>query len=151
MVVPLTHQSFAKQLSTLLGLIAVFVTVFGGIALWAADGAIDQKYATDADVKAVQKTVEASVSRIEETVSANTKAVGHTSSSVDGLALVVMDLQIDKLEKEIRAIEREKRQEAAAWNERDEGGLRDKQRALADLNTQREILFDRLIANRPET
>lgn len=145
----LSEQSGARQIASILGIVALCVTIFGGITIWAADSAIDQKYATDADVKAVQETTEAAVVRVEAAVNTNTTAVKATSSSVDGLTLVVMDLQIDKTEGEIRALEREKRTEAAAWNERDEDGLRDKQKALADLSTQREILFARLIANQP--
>ena len=145
----ISEQSAGKQLASLLGIVALVVAVFGGITIWAADSAIDQKYATDADVKAVQQTTELGIKRIETAVNTNTAAVRSTSSSVDGLTLVVMDLQIDKTESEIRGLEREKRQEAAAWNERDEDGLRDKQKALADLSTQRELLFARLIANQP--
>ena len=145
----LSEQSGAKQLASVLGIVAVFVSLFGAGFLALADQTIDRKYATDDDLKAVQETTEAGIERIETAVNTNTKAVRVTSSSVDGLTLVVMDLQIDKLEGQIRADEREKRAEAAAWNERDEDGLRGKQKALADLSTQRELLFARLIANQP--
>lgn len=142
-----SEQTLLGQLGTLLALVAGFMTLFGAAFLALADQEIDKKYATDEDLLAVQTTVSEEVSTIKDTVEANTRTVQSTASSVDGLTLVVMDLQIDKIEGEIRGLEAEKRAEAAAWSERDEDQLRDKQKALADLNTQREILFTRLIAS----
>ncbi len=143
----ISEQSGGQQLASILGIVALVVALFGSISLIAADAVIDDKYATDADLKAVQETVAAQVGRIEVAVNKNTTAVTATAGSVDGLTLVVMDLQIDKVEEELRAMDRDKRTAPSSWSERDEDQMRDKQKALADLNTQREILFARLIAN----
>ena len=50
MTAKLSEQSAGRQLASILGIVAVFVTIFGGITIWAADAAIDQKYATDEDL-----------------------------------------------------------------------------------------------------
>ena len=124
-----------SQVSQLLGLVAVFMTIFGAAFIALADQQIDAKYATDADLMAVQE---------------NTKVVRATSNSIDGLALVVLGLQISDLDDVIIDLEAEKRKEAAAWSERDERGLRDRQRALSDLELQRAALLERLVAGPSE-
>lgn len=141
-----TEHGAGKQLGILAAMMGIIGTPVGGLILYAADAKLDEKYATDSDVLAVQQTVETQVTSIKTTVELNTKTVRATAASVDGLTLIVMDLQIDKVEGEIRNLERDKRQDGAAWNERDEDSLRDKQKALNDLNLQRGILFQRLIA-----
>ena len=144
-----SEASTISQLSQILGLVAVMFTLFGA-AFWAlADDQIDKKYATDEDLQAVQETVEAQVTVITETVQENTTTVRATATSVDGLTLVVLGLQITDLEEEISQLEREKREEGAAWNERDERNLRDRQRSLEDLERQRGILLNRLLAADP--
>lgn len=144
-----SEASTISQLSQILGLVAVMFTLFGA-AFWAlADDQIDKKYATDEDLRAVQETVEAQVTVITETVQENTTTVRATATSVDGLTLVVLGLQITDLEEEISQLEREKREEGAAWNERDERNLRDRQRSLEDLERQRGILLNRLLAADP--
>jgi len=93
-----TDQSAGRQWSAIIGIIAV---VFGGFgaAVWSAgDTIIDLKYATDEDVRAVQETVVQQFEAIQRTVELNTKTVRATSSSVDGLTLVVLDLRIRDLE-----------------------------------------------------
>lgn len=141
-----SEASTVSQLSQILGLVAVMFGLFGA-AFWAlADDQIDKKYATDEDLLAVQETVELQVETITTSVQENTKVVRATSSSVDGLALVVLGLQISDLEDEIVALEAEKREEAAGWNERDERNLRDRQRALSSLEIQRTALLERLVA-----
>jgi len=127
-------------------MMGIIGTPVGGLMLWAADAKLDQKYATDTDVLAVQQTVERQVSTLTTTVEINTRTVRATASSVDGLTMVVMDLQIDKIEGEIRSLERSKRNDGAAWSENDEDVLNDKRKALNDLNLQRSILFQRVIA-----
>jgi hypothetical protein len=143
----LNELSGPRQLLALITtMLAVGLPIAGG-ALWAADQQIDAKYSTDEDLQSVQKVITRQVTEIQVTVEANTKTVAATSQSVDGLTLVVLDLQIDKLEDEIRAMEFSKRDQGAAWNEHEEGALRDKQRSLHDLNIQRERLFARVIAS----
>ena len=141
-----SEASTVSQLSQILGLVAVMFTLFGA-ALWAlADDQIDKKYATDEDLAAVQAQVVTQVETITTTVQENTKVVRATSNSVDGLALVVLGLQITDLEDNIINLEAEKRVEGAGWNERDERNLRDRQRALSSLEIQRTALLERLVA-----
>ena len=139
-----------SQISQILGLVAVFFTIFGAAFYALADQQIDAKYATDADLLAVQETVVLQVETITRTVQENTKVVRATSNSIDGLALVVLGLQISDLDDVIIDLEAEKRKEAAAWSERDERGLRDRQRALSDLELQRAALLERLVAGPSE-
>lgn len=141
-----SEASTVSQMSQILGLVAVFFTIFGAAFYALADQQIDQKYATDEDLLAVQQTVELQVETITTSVQENTKVVRATSNSVDGLALVVLGLQMTDLEDTIVALEAEKRKEAAGWNERDERNLRDKQRALSSLEIQRTALLERLVA-----
>ena len=139
-----------SQISQILGLVAVFFTIFGAAFYALADQQLDAKYATDADLLAVQETVVLQVETITRTVQENTKVVRATSNSIDGLALVVLGLQISDLDDVIIDLEAEKRKEAAAWSERDERGLRDRQRALSDLELQRAALLERLVAGPSE-
>ena len=139
-----------SQISQILGLVAVFFTIFGAAFYALADQQIDAKYATDADLLAVQETVVLQVETITRTVQENTKVVRATSNSIDGLALVVLGLQISDLDDTLIDLEAEKRREAAAWSERDERGLRDRQRALSDLELQRAALLERLVAGPSE-
>ena len=145
-----SEASTVSQISQILGLVAVFMTLFGAALFALADQQIDQKYATDADLLAVQTTVQMQVETITTTVQENTKTVRATSNSVDGLALVVLGLQISDLDDDIIDLEAEKRADGAAWNERDERNLRDRQRALADLEIQRTMLLERLVAGPTE-
>jgi len=141
-----SEASTVSQISQILGLVAVFMTLFGAALFALADQQIDEKYATDEDLAAVQAQVVTQVETITTTVEENTKVVRATSNSVDGLALVVLGLQISDLEAIIVQLEDEKRKEAAAWNERDERNLRDRQRALSSLEIQRTALLERLVA-----
>lgn len=141
-----SEASTVSQISQILGLVAVMMTLFGAAFYALADQAINEKYATDEDVLAVQETVQAQVTVITTSVQENTKVVRATANSVDGLALVVLGLQISDLEDTIINLEEEKRKEAAGWNERDERNLRDKQRALSSLEIQRTALLERLVA-----
>lgn len=145
-----SEASTVSQISQILGLVAVFMTLFGAALFALADQQIDEKYATDEDLQAVQVTVAAQVTRIEETVTTNTKTVQATATSVDALVLSVLGLQISDLEEEIVDLERQKRADAAGWNERDETHLRDRQRSLADLELQRNALLQRLTAGPPQ-
>ena len=145
-----SEHSGGIQLAQILGIMTFLFGAGGSFMLWAADSKIDEKYATDADVLAVQETVEAQVTVITETVQENTTTVKATANSVDGLTLVVLGLQISDLEAEIAALEREKRDQGAGWNERDERNLRDRQRALEDFERQRGILLDRMLSEPSE-
>ena len=135
------------QIAQILGIMTLFFGAGGSFMLWAADQAIDDKYATDEDLLKVQQTTETAVFEIKTAVEANTATVASTARSVDGLVLSILDVQISNADEEIAALEADKRAEAAAWNERDERNLRDRQKALSDLTVQRDALFARLIAN----
>jgi len=140
-----TEQSAGRQWSTIIGIIAV---VFGGFgaAVWSAgDAVIDLKYATDADVKAVQETVVQQFQAIQRTVQANTATVQATSSSVDGLTLVVLDLRIRDLEDDLIDLESEKLNAGANWTARNERTMRDRDKSLDDLKVQRDRLFTRIL------
>ena len=145
-----SESSTISQISQILGLVAVMMTLFGAAFIALADQQIDKKYATDEDLLAVQQTVETQVETITKTVTENTKVVRATSNSIDGLALVVLGLQLSDLEAEISALEADKRAQGAGWNERDERNLRDRQRALSDLELQRTTLLERLVAGPTE-
>lgn len=145
-----SEASTVSQLSQILGLVAVMFTLFGAAFYALADQQIDNKYATDEDLAAVQMQVVTQVETITTTVQENTKTVRATANSIDGLALVVLGLQVSDLEEEISLLESEKREEGAAWNERDERNLRDRQRALGDLELQRSTLLERLVAGPAE-
>ncbi len=150
MMAKFSEASTVSQISQILGLVAVFMTLFGAALFALADQQIDKKYATDEDLLAVQQTVQTQVETITTTVTENTKVVRATSNSIDGLALVVLGLQISDLDDDLIDLEAEKRAEAAAWSERDERNLRDRQRALADLELQRTTLLARLVAGPTE-
>ena len=142
-----SEHSGGIQVAQIIGIMTLFFGVGGSFMLWAADQAIDDKYATDEDLLAVQQTTETAVFEIKTAVEANTATVAQTARSVDGLVLSILDVQIADAEDEIAALEADKRAEAAAWNERDERNLRDRQKGLSDLTVQRDALFARLIAN----
>lgn len=142
----LSEHGAGAQIGIILGIMTFIFGVGGSFMLWAADAKIDEKYATDADLLAVQETTSAQVEVITRTVQENTTTVKATASSVDGLTLVVLGLQLTDLESEIAALEREKRNQGAGWNERDERNLRDRQRSLEDLERQRSIIMDRVLA-----
>ncbi len=140
-----TDQSAGRQWGIIVTIIGV---VFGGLgaAVWSAgDTVIDLKYATDEDVKAVQETVVQQFEAIQATVQANTKTVAATSSSVDGLTLVVLDLRIRDLEDDLIDLESEKLNAGDNWTARDERTMRDRDKALADLKVQRDRLFTRIL------
>ena len=145
-----SEHSGGIQLAQILGIMTFLFGAGGSFMLWAADAKIDEKYATDEDVLAVQNAVEAQVTIIQETVTENTTTVRATANSVDGLTLVVLGLQISDLESEIIDLEAEKRAQAAGWNERDERRLRDHQRALEDFERQRSVLLNRLLADQDD-
>jgi len=146
----LMHQKFSDQSAggqwaTLLTIMALLTGSFGGLVLWAADARIDQKYATDKDVRSVQAEVAAQVQIITETVQQNTRTVQATATSVDGLTLVVLDLRIRDLDDEIFDLQRDKIRGPGSWSDRDERGLRDRLSGLADLRIQRDRLFTRIL------
>jgi len=142
----ITEQSAIGQVASFTGIISAVLLPLFGAAIWAGDMAADSKYATDADVLAVQTEVKDQVDEMKTLVEANTAAVSDTAKSVDGLTLVVIDLQIGELEANIIQLEAIKREEGAGWNEREETDLRNKQRALDNLDAQRAALFTRVTA-----
>ena len=140
-----TDQSAGRQWSAIFGIIAVVFSGFGAAVWSAGDTIIDLKYATDADVKAVQELVVQQFNAIQTTVQANTKTVQATASSVDGLTLVVLDLRIRDLEDDLIDLEAEKIRVGTSWTPRNERTIRVRDKALADLLIQRERLFTRLL------
>ena len=145
MMAKFTELSQGIQWSSLAGIVAFLTGAFGSIMLWAADSKIDEKYATDEDLKMVQEQVVAQVEVITRTVQQNTRTVQATASSVDGLTLVVLDLRIRDLDEELVKLERSKRNSPNDWGERDELNLRDREKAVADLKIQRDRIFTRIL------
>ena len=138
----LTDQSFLGQLASVFGLIALVVSLFGGVVLFAADSAIDQKYASDADLKSVQEQFAKQVGKLGDTVDKNTQAVQQTTISMQTLALTMVTIQIRDMEPTIRELEIEKLNQGVQWSAAEERTLRDMQRALSDLNIYRQRLFE---------
>ncbi len=147
--VKFTDRSAKSQLA-IIGIIVSII--FGGLgaAVWSAgDQLIDLKYATDADVLAVQEQVQQQFESISRTVQANTATVKATANSVDGLTLVVLDLRIRDLDNEVFESNRERVASPGAWTDRDQRTLRERESALADLRIQRDRLFTRILENIP--
>lgn len=138
---PLQERTLFGQLGILAGLIGALGIPMWAVVAWASDKLIDEKYATDAEIVMVRSDVQA----VATSVTNNTAALEQTAKSVDGLTLVVLDLQRKELEAEIYILEIRKRKEEANWNQTEEVELRSKQQALMDLNTQRQALFARVI------
>ena len=141
----ITDQTAAGQFFSFGGMIVAVVFPLIAALAWFGDTVADTKYATDEDVLAVQQQVAQDVQTIKVAVEANTATVAVTGKAVDGLTMVVLDLQIGELEAEIVELEADKRDDAAAWSERDETDLRGKQRALASLDTQRTAAINRVL------
>lgn len=142
-----TAKSAGVQWATLVTIITVLTGGLGAAVLWAADARIDEKYATDEDLRAVQETTSQQFKAIGESVTKNTETLQRTAGSVDGLALVVLDLQIEKIENAIIDLEDEKQDAGSAWGTRDEQELRAKEKALSNLRLQRDKLFERILAD----
>lgn len=143
-----SEQSSGVQWGTIATIIAL---VFGGFgaAIWAAgDNIIDQKYASDFDLKAVQEQFAQQFGAFQQTVEQNTSTLKSTAASVDGLTLVVLDLRIRDLEGIKFDLESEKTNAGANWNSGDERELVGLRKSLADLNTQRDRLFERVLSGR---
>lgn len=141
-----SEQTSGAQWGTIATIIGL---LFGGAgaAVWAAgDLIIDQKYATDADVKAVQEQVVQQVQQIKDTVELNTRTVQATSHSVDGLTLVVLDLRIRELQDVEFDMESEKTNAGSNWTTDDNRELLQLKKSLSDLNVQRDRLFQRILA-----
>jgi hypothetical protein len=143
---PFHERSHLGQLLVLAGMLAAAGIPVGGTILWAADVRIDEKYATDEDLKAVQENLYIQIDGLADKVERNTDASTKTARSVDALTLSILDIQIADLEADIHQLEREKRQQGAAWVESEERALREAQRRLDDLQAQRAILFQRVIS-----
>jgi len=141
----LSDQGLFGQLATVCGIVAAFGIPLGAGLLWAADVKINEKYATDSDLKSVQEVIRSQVINIQASVDQNTKSVNRIGESVDGLTLVVMDLRRDRLAEEIRIIKMTKSRRADQWTDMEARNLRMKEQALSDLNTQRKALFNRVI------
>ncbi len=145
MAQPFHERSIGSQLAVLATMMAAMGIPAGGIGLWAADAYIDQTYASDQDLKAVQENLNARVDQIAEVVGENTETVQATTKSVDSLTLVVLDIQIERLQGDIAELESEKRAQGAGWVESEERALRNAQQRLSDFKAQRDLLFARII------
>lgn len=137
----LTEQSLIGQLITMGTLITIAVGLFGSVVLLAADKTIDEKYATDADLLTVQKQVQQQVEELSTAVNKNSRIVQSTSDSVKALALSIVTVQIRDLEPTIQEMRREKAMAPQDWSGSEEALLRDLERSLSDLETQRRQLF----------
>lgn len=142
-----SEQSTGVQWGTIATIIGL---LFGGLGatIWAAgDNIIDQKYASDNDLKAVQEQFVQQFNAALATIEQNTATVKSTAASVDGLTLVVLDLRIGDLENIKFELESEKTNAGANWNTGDERELVGLRKSLGDLNTQRDRLFERILSN----
>lgn len=137
----ITEQTFIGQLSSVLSLVTLVVGLFGGLVLLAADTAIDEKYASDADLQSVQRQFSKQVNALTETVNRNTKVTSETSKSVQALALTMVTIQIQNLEVTIKELEGERDIQGGAWSAAAEKTLRGLQRTLQDFELQRRHLF----------
>ncbi len=112
---------------------AVIAFLFGGggsALLWAGD----QRYAQKADIDA-----------LADVVQTNSVAQLATVSSVDILLIQVLDIRIEELETEIRELENEDE-----LTTREEALLADLRRDLADLQVERNLTLDRVLARRSQ-
>ena len=112
---------------------AVIAFLFGGggsALLWAGD----QRYAQKADIDALADVVET-----------NSVAQLATASSVDILLIQVLDIRIEELETEIRELENEDELTTS-----EEALLADLRRDLADLQVERNLTLDRVLARRSQ-
>jgi hypothetical protein len=141
-----SEQSTGTQWGTIATIIALLFGGFGA-AIWAAgDNVIDQKYATDDDLRSVQEQFVQQFNAALATVEQNTATLKSTAASVDGLTLVVLDLRIRDLEGIKFDLESEKTNAGANWNSGDERELVGLRKSLSDLNTQRDRLFERVLS-----
>lgn len=141
-----SEQSVGVQWGTIATIIGL---LFGGLGatIWAAgDNIIDQKYASDDDVKAVQEQFVQQFNAFQMTVEQNTAKMTSVADAVDGLTLVVLDLRIRDLENIKFELESEKTNAGGNWNNGDERELVGLRKSLSDLNTQRDRLFDRILS-----
>ena len=98
--------------------------------MWAGD----QRYAQKADIDA-----------LADVVQTNSVAQPATVSSVDVLLIQVLDMRIEELETEIRELENEDE-----LTTREEALLADLRRDLADLQVERNLTLDRVLARRSQ-
>jgi hypothetical protein len=112
---------------------AVVAFLFGGggsLVVWGAD----QRYAQKADIDALATVVET-----------NSKAQLATVSSVDILLVQVLDIRIDEIETEIRALEAEE-----TLTNAEQGLLAERRREIEDLRTERTLSLNRVLERRSQ-
>ena len=143
-----TDQSSIAQLGSILVLITMVTTLFGTVVLLAADQIIDRKYASDADLKAVQEEFAHQVVGLADSVNENTKVSRETARSVHALTLTLVTIQIRDLEHTVRQLESEKVAQGVQWSTAAERTLRDMQRSVMDLGVQRKRLIQNQIGDR---
>ena len=141
-----SEQSTGVQWATIAAIIGIMFGGLGAAILSAGDNVIDQKYATDADLKAVQEQFSQQFGAALETIQRNTSTLQSSAASVDGLTLVVLDLRIRDLENIKFELESEKTNAGANWNNGDERELVGLRKSLGDLNTRRDRLFQRILS-----
>lgn len=137
---PFKEKSSLTQISALLGIISLISVPL----LWMADQHLDSKFATDKDIERVQKTVASQLRQINNSVYENTQSVKQTIHSLDSISLIVLEIQITQTEEQTRELRQAKIRQANNWSKREERDLRDHEKTLRDLNTQRNVLFSRL-------
>ena len=125
------RQLTRTQTGLSIGAVIAFLFGGGGSALlWAGD----QRYAQKADIDA-----------LADVVQTNSVAQLATVSSVDVLLIQVLDMRIEELETEIRELENEDE-----LTTREEALLADLRRDLADLQVERNLTLDRVLARRSQ-
>lgn len=144
-MVKFSEKTTLGQFATLVGLIIALGAPVTSALIWAGDKKLDEKYATDHRVDSFQQSVNMQLAEVTNTLRLNTEQNTATAMSVDGLALVVLDLQIGDLAAEIFRLEVTKQSADSEWSQMDETNLRTRKQALQDLNTRRAVLFARVM------
>ena len=124
----------SQQLGAILATVLTAMTAGGGIVLYVIDSSIDQKYATDMDVRLIRVSVEENQDEIIRTQ----ETVEETQKSVHELTIIVLDGEISRTENAIRELESK---ETLTNQERQY--LADLRRKLNDLQLQRQAIFER--------
>ena len=153
----ISEQTALGQATSIGTMIALCVSLFGGGVMMAADSSIDKKYATDVDVTAAHAITKMQFEQIKLiaaknrlTIETNTTAVSATIKSVDALALVVLNMQIRDLEGLLTEMTIDQADGGKHWSGHDNRILRETERYVADLETQRRFLLDRINSGRSE-
>lgn len=132
--------SVGRQFLTILAFMGVSGSGIMTAFLWAADHKINEKYATDADLRMVQQHMHQEMKSIKRVLEANTLSVTSLSSSVESLGLTVTDLQVSKVEADIAQLAAK-----VGLSSHERKYLKSLQNRLNNLRVQRDALFRRSI------